>query len=109
MIAGVDIGGTKIALGLVDESGTVITRAEIPVQIDRGPDNARERILKILGQMIQETGTRLKGIGIGCTGPADPFTGEVGDVPTLPGWQGWNPMRELADAFGASCRSGERR
>ncbi len=100
MIAGVDIGGTKIALGLVDENGSVIRRADIPVQIDRGPANARDRILKVLRQMIQETGDRLKGVGIGCTGPADPFTGEVGDVPTLPGWQSWNPMMELADAFG---------
>ena len=103
MIAGVDIGGTKIALGLIDDNGAVVIRTEIPVQMERGPANARDRILKILRQQVQETGAGLLGIGIACTGPVDPITGELGDVNTLPGWQGWNPVLELADAFGVTA------
>lgn len=103
MIAGIDIGGTKVAVGLVEDQGTVVVRAEIPIQLDRGPASARDRIINVLRQQIVETGTRLTGIGIGCTGPADPITGEVGDVPTLPGWNGWNPVTELADAFSVSA------
>ncbi len=100
MIVGVDIGGTKIALGLVDDNGAVVIRTEIPVQVELGPANARDRILKILRKQVHETGAGLIGIGIACTGPVDTITGELGDVNTLPGWQGWNPVRELADAFG---------
>jgi len=103
MIAGVDIGGTKIALGLIDDNGAVVTRTEIPVQMERGPANARDRILQILHKQVLETGAGLTGIGIACTGPVDPITGELGDVNTLPGWQGWNPVRELADAFGVTA------
>lgn len=103
MIAGIDIGGTKIAIGLVNDRGAVVARTEIPIQIDRGPANARDRVLKSLRQQLDESGAALRGIGIGCTGPANPITGEVGDVPTLPGWQGWNPVREVADAFGVSA------
>lgn len=103
MVAGIDIGGTKVAVGLVDDEGTLIVSTEIPIQLDRGPANARDRIINVLRQQIVETGVRLRGIGIGCTGPADPVTGEVGDVPTLPGWQGWNPVIELAEAFSVSA------
>lgn len=103
MIAGVDIGGTKIALGLIDDSGAVVTRTEIPVEVNRGPANARERILKILRKQVEETGADLLGIGIACTGPIDPIAGELGDVNTLPGWQGWNPVREFGEAFGVEA------
>ena len=99
MIAGVDIGGTKVALGLIDSNGAVVTRVDIPIEVDRGPANARDRILKVMRQLNQQATGGFKGIGIGCTGPIDPITGEMGDVNTLPGWQGWNPMRELADEF----------
>lgn len=97
MIAGVDIGGTKIAMGLVDDTGKVGTRFDIPVDVDRGPANARDGMLKVMRQLKSDGG--FTGIGIGCTGPTDPITGELGDVNTLPGWQGWNPVEELADAF----------
>ena len=99
MIAGIDIGGTKIALGLVDENGIVVTRGEIPIEVQSGPASARDRILTILHKQVSETGASLTGIGIACTGPVDPLTGELGDVNTLPGWEGWNPVLELADAF----------
>ena len=99
MIAGVDIGGTKIAVGLVDDNGAVLTRTEVPIEVDRGPANACDRIVKILRQQVLETASGLMGIGIACTGPVDPLTGDLGDVNTLPGWQGWNPVWELAGAF----------
>lgn len=102
MIAGVDIGGTKIGIGLVDGDGNTAARAEIPIQIESGPGNASKRIVWLLREQIAESGAELERIGIGCTGPADPVTGEVGDVPTLPGWRGWNPVRDLADAMGVA-------
>ena len=103
MIAGIDIGGTKIAVGLVDDNGAVITRTEIPIEVDRGPANACGRIVSVLRQQVQETGAGLMGIGIACTGPVESLTGDLGDVNTLPGWQGWNPVRELAEAFGVTA------
>lgn len=96
MIAGVDIGGTKIAVGLVDTSGQVVIREDTPIYVDRGPEEATTRILDILRRQMRATGISVTGIGIGSTGPADPITGELGDVNTLPGWCGWNPCRELS-------------
>jgi glucokinase len=103
MIAGIDIGGTKIAVGLVNDQRVVVVRTEIPIQVELGPANARSRILKVLHKQVEETGAALTGIGIACTGPVDPMTGELGDVNTLVGWRGWNPVQELIEAFGVSA------
>ncbi|HEX3662910.1 MAG TPA: ROK family protein [Acidobacteriaceae bacterium] len=96
MLAGIDVGGTKIAVGLVDASGHVVRREDTPIYVSRGPDEATERILAILRRQMEGTGLKVTGVGIGCTGPVDPITGEVGDVNTLPGWQGWKPCEALS-------------
>lgn len=100
MIAAIDIGGTKIAVGLVDDRGDAIVRARIPTEVERGPEHACSRIQKVVQDQIRQTRTELTGIGIGCTGPLAPSKGELGDVHTLPGWKGWNPVQELTGCFG---------
>jgi glucokinase len=94
-IAAVDIGGTKIAVGIIDSQGRVLSKLECPTHANLGYAKALERIVK----MIHELGTSIEGIGIGCTGPVYPLTGEIGDVNFLPGWQGENPVRDLGQAF----------
>jgi len=44
MIGAVDIGGTKIAVGLVDEDGRVLSRTECPTAPERGYAEALARI-----------------------------------------------------------------
>jgi glucokinase len=100
MIAGIDIGGTKIALGLVDNDGAVAARTAIPIEVENGPTGAGQRMVRVLRELIATNGVDLQGIGIACTGPINPITGLMGDVNTLPGWQGWNPVEEMAAAFG---------
>jgi glucokinase len=41
----------------------------------------------------------LDGIGIASPGPLDPLTGMLGEVGTLPGWQGQNLMTELHPGY----------
>ncbi|HEY1891960.1 MAG TPA: ROK family protein [Steroidobacteraceae bacterium] len=95
----VDIGGTKIAVGIVDERGKLLDRQEMPTAAAEGAGEAFERIGRALVALQSRTGTALGGIGIGCTGPVDPLSGEIGVVEFLPGWQGSNPVRALADRF----------
>src|SRR5512137_580493 len=100
MISAIDIGGTKIAVGQVNESGKILSRLEVPTEAEQGFPYAMERIQTMLRTNAQSTGNKISGIGIACTGPVDPFNGEIGNVDFLPGWQGRNPARELALAFG---------
>jgi glucokinase len=100
MIAAVDIGGTKIAVGLVDDDGRVLSRAECPTDAERGYTEALARTERMLRALIITAGVELTGIGIGSTGPVDPFTGEIGDVNFFPAWRGQNPVTDLGRSFG---------
>ena len=102
MIAAIDIGGTKIAVGMVDSSGRVLSRRESPSDPGGGYAKALDRIAAMLRDVSAEAGTEITGIGIGSTGPVDPFTGEFGDVNFFPGWRGENPVRDLEQIFHVS-------
>lgn len=98
MIGAVDIGGTKIAVGMVDDTGKVLSRMEAPTDPNRYSDGI-ELIAHMLRKTAQRAGTEITGIGIGSTGPVDPIRGEFGEVDFLPGWRGKSPVRDLAQVF----------
>jgi len=99
MIGAVDIGGTKIAVGVVDPRGKVLSRMEAPTDPNRYSDSI-ELIAHMLRKAAQRAGSPIKGVGIGSTGPVDPMNGEFGDVDFLPGWRGKSPVKDLAQIFG---------
>lgn len=99
MIGAVDIGGTKIAVGVVDDTARVIARSDSPTASERGFPEGLARIIAMLRKTAARAGAQLDGIGIGSTGPVDPFTGVFGSVDLLPGWQGGAIVAGLADAF----------
>ena len=97
MIGAVDIGGTKIAVGIVDNQGKVLSKMEAPT------DPNYSKGLKLIATMLRKTAeqarTSISGIGIGSTGPVDPFTGEFGEVDFLPGWRKKSLVQDLAQIF----------
>jgi glucokinase len=102
LIGAVDIGGTKIAVGAVAESGAVVSRLEGPASPGDGFDAAMRRTSEMLREAGRRAGAPYVGIGVACPGPLDPLTGVVGDVGTLPGWQGCNLVTALSAEFGVS-------
>lgn len=102
LIGAVDIGGTKIAVGIIDGDGKVFARLECPTDADRGYPEALRRIVEMLRATAQIANTRISGIGIGSTGPVYPLTGEIGDVNFFPHWKGENPVRDLSQTFQVS-------
>jgi glucokinase len=106
VIGAVDIGGTKIAVGMVDEAGRVLARTESQTAPEHGPADGLARITQMLRETAAQAGehlhnhTPLRGIGIGCTGPVHPLAGTIGDVEFLPGWEGADLVGELSRAFG---------
>ena len=99
MIGAVDIGGTKIAVGMVNEAGQVLARAECSTAPERGPADALARIATMLRETVAHAGGELRGIGVGCTGPVNPLAGTIGNVEFLPGWEGVNLVSELSRTF----------
>jgi glucokinase len=102
MIGAVDIGGTKIAVGQVDGNGRLLSRVESSTDADRGYEHALLRIEEMLRETAKGAGGEMKGVGIGCTGPVYPLSGEIGDVEFLPGWQGKNLVADLNRILGTS-------
>jgi glucokinase len=99
VIGAVDIGGTKIAAGIVDETGRVLSKLECPTNAAAGYGNGLSRMIDMLRKTQRDAGTEISGIGIGSTGVVYPASGAFGDVDLLPGWQGNNPVEDLAREF----------
>ena len=99
MIAAVDIGGTKVAVGVVDSQGKVLSWRESPTGYDCEYMSGLELIVGMLKDVERQAGLQLSGVGIGSTGPVDPFTGDFGELDFLPRWHGHSLVRDLERIF----------
>jgi glucokinase len=99
VIGAVDIGGTKIAVGIVDDGGAALAKVESLTQGERGYADGLARIVGMLREAALQARAEISGIGIGSTGWVYPFSGEFGDVDFLPSWNGCNPVKDLERAF----------
>jgi glucokinase len=100
MIGAVDIGGTKVAVGMVDEAGSVLSKRELPTGSSSTYSSGIAGIQRMLRETAQEASAQITGIGIGSTGPLNPVTGQLGEVDFLPSWRHNNPVQDLEDTFG---------
>lgn len=100
MIGAVDIGGTKVAVGVVDETGTVLSKLEAPTGPGSDYADRLPEIVAMLRRAATDARAEITGIGIGSTGPVNPFTGQLLELDFLPGWRNRNPVQDLTSAFG---------
>ncbi|MBN1582898.1 MAG: ROK family protein [Anaerolineae bacterium] len=100
---GIDLGGTKIGTGLVNEAGYVRASDYRPTQVLQGCDAVVARMIEAAHEVIVNSGTNVNeiaGIGIGAPGPMDIPAGILTEPPNLPGWHDV-PLRQLIqDAMG---------
>lgn len=100
-IGAVDIGGTKIAAGLVDVNGKILEEESWPTAGIKDYRDGIERIREALVRwMMGRRQARLLGVGVGSTGPVDPNTGVLGPNTFLPAWEGVGLLEEMERAFG---------
>jgi len=103
-LLGIDVGGTKIALALGDESGHVVARTRRPTEpsgrIGDDLDRLAEDVRKLAGQAGLEP-AELAAVGVSLPGPLDVEAGVVLSPPNLPGWDRAPVRQHLADALGA--------
>lgn len=99
---GIDIGGTKIAAGIVADDGLKISRT-MPTEPERGFSDTVQRIFNFLEELLKDAGVskrEIAGIGIGCAGPVYPRTGIINNPFTLPGWSNCNIVKPFEEKFG---------
>ena len=63
VLGAIDIGGTKIAVGVVDRSGSILARAETPTDPERGYAAAFDRMTALLKHLLNECVRPLEAIG----------------------------------------------
>ena len=100
VVGAIDIGGTKIAVGVIDDQGRILQKLECPTEPESGFQAGLQRIQQMLKQCVQAAGVPIQGIGVGSAGPIDPFTGIYGRVDNLATWEGSNLMEPLERGFG---------
>ncbi len=85
----IDIGGTKLAMGVATPDGRILADLRRPSQAEEGPDRMIERIIELSREVIADAGIspdQLGAIGIGCGGPLDPWRGVIRNALNIPGW-----------------------
>jgi glucokinase len=103
-IIGVDIGGSKIAAGLVLPTGEIRYHTRIPMLPNDGPEAGLATVVKAIDQVCAKAAnsgckSALSGIGICCPGPLDPKTGVILNPPNLPCWRDFPLADEIARKY----------
>jgi glucokinase len=100
IVLGVDIGGTKIAVGLVDYEGKILTHTRAPmIAVGTAEDGLKAVIEAINPLILSAEGDRVRSIGICAPGPLDPRTGVVVNPPNLPCWRNFPLAEKIAAKF----------
>ncbi len=99
----VDIGGTKISIGLVDREGTLLVRDVIPTPTQGDPEKTVKAVSSLLRSQAAAVGEQwdaLAGIGIGASGPVDCLSGVIRNPYTLPGFLDYPIVKRMAAETG---------
>jgi glucokinase len=90
---GVDIGGTKVAAGLVNACGEISAQARVPMISNSSAEEGLNAVFSAIARVMPSQAEGIGGIGICAPGPLDPKTGTVLNPPNVPCWRNF-PLAE---------------
>jgi glucokinase len=102
---GVDIGGTKVAAGLVNAQGEISYQTRVPMVASDALGGLAAVIsaidaVRAASELDPKSKGLIAGIGICAPGPLDPRTGVVLNPPNVPGWRNFPLAAEISKATG---------
>lgn len=92
-----DIGGTKIAAGLVDANGQLLQKNRQPTTRSDDPEQVWAAAEQAIADALEAAGGTVSGVGISSAGPIDLPGGTVSPV-NIPAWRGF-PIRDRVAAM----------
>jgi glucokinase len=106
---GVDIGGTKVAAGLVNTAGEITCQTRTPMVANDAAAGLAAVITAIdsvraASENSPEAARSIAGIGICAPGPLDPRAGVVVNPPNLPGWRNFPLAAEVSKVYNVPVR-----
>jgi glucokinase len=106
LFIGVDIGGTKVAAGLVDYSGEIRRQIREPMVSDGDAAAGLGAVRRAIDTLLdgQKNASSIRGIGICAPGPLDPITGMVINPPNVQCWRNFPLSQEIEKIYGVKVR-----
>lgn len=94
-VIGIDLGGTKISGGLLDENGNILASAKVDTQAEEGRDVVIKNIVSVIKKLPYD---QAQAIGIGTPGFIDSENGIVTFAGNIKGWTGLN-LKEAIEKY----------
>jgi glucokinase len=101
LVLALDIGGTKLAAAVVDESGRLLGRSRVPSPPGPDAETLYEALIACAAAALRGADTTpgdLAGIGVACAGPMAWPSGEVSPL-NNPAWRDFPLRRRLIGEF----------
>lgn len=103
-VLGLDIGGTKLAVGVVTADGAVHGGLVEPTRREQGPRRVLQRLFALGHRAVADAGLGpVAAVGISCGGPLDAEAGVLQAPLHLPGWHDVPVVALAEDAYGVSA------
>jgi glucokinase len=107
LFLGVDVGGTKVAAGLVSSSGEVLARSRTRMVPRRSAEEGLRAVLAAIDLLLRDKRARAaRAIGISVPGWVDAKKGAVLSATNIPCWRDFPLAREIAKQYGMRTRIG---
>lgn len=100
-VIAVDIGGTKIRAGLVDEVGHIVKVKDIPTESKKGGEHVLSRTQTLISDLMTD---HVSGIGIGTAGQINLEGKILSATDTFPNWAGIALQERLKKHFNCTVR-----
>src|SRR6266851_4697204 len=106
---GVDVGGTKVAAGLVESSGKITRQTRTPM-VATDAVAGLAAVTSAMGAVYSaadlspQLKSSISGVGICAPGPLNPQTGVIINPPNLPGWRNFPLAAEISKAYSLPVR-----
>ena len=102
LFVGVDVGGTKVAAGLVDSQGEIKSRTRTPMAANGSAEAGLASVTSAIDSLFTsnpQARDSIRGIGICSPGPLDPKAGIVVNPPNVPCWRNFPLAAEVEKIY----------
>src|SRR5215470_1039496 len=106
-VIGVDVGGTKVAAGIVDALGKILAQTRASMNCRGSAQDGLASVLSAIESLFAQDATARKKIhciGICAPGPLDPRTGVIINPPNVPCWRDFPLSDEVAKHYSAHVK-----
>jgi len=104
---GVDVGGTNIKAGLVDDALSILWRSSIQTRSQEGPEAILDDVAGLVSTCMRDRGLSdadVAGVCLGLPGLLDCEKGVVQTLVNIPGWEGFAVCAYLREKLGMETK-----